>query len=264
MESRMFVDRCFNQRSAIAAMISALLVSVFTITLTTKVHAAAGGYQGLTSTRLLDTRSMQPVGPDGTIDVQVTGVAGIPTTGVSAVTLNVTATGATADGFVTVFPSGVSKPTTSNLNIRAGETGLTPTRVLDTRQTQAIGANATIDLKVGGNGGVPTSGVSAVVLNVTATGGSDETFLTVFPKGVTRPNASSLNVLRGQTVPNLVVAPVSADGSISIYNSVGSVNAIVDVTGWFGGTSFSALTPARILDTRTPSNRLGADAKIDL
>jgi WD40-like Beta Propeller Repeat len=146
----------------------------------------------------------------------------------------------------------------------SGYTGLTPARVLDTRASTAIGANATIDLKVGGNGGVPATGVSAVVLNVTATGGTDETFLTVYPKGVARPNASSLNVLRGQTVPNLVVAPVSADGSISIFNSVGSVNAIVDVAGWFGGTSFSALTPSRILDTRTPSSRLGADSKIDL
>ncbi len=302
---RAFVNRRQVNRSVIVAIISALLIPLLTVISSGTANAAAGGYQGLTPTRLLDTRSTQPVGPNGTIEVQVTGVAGIPATGVSAVTLNVTATRATADGFVTVFPSGVARPTTSNLNVRAGETrpnavvatvgangkvsifhdsgdldlivdvngwfpidsgytGLTPARVLDTRQTQPIGANGTIDLKVGGNGGVPASGVSAVVLNVTATGGSDETFLTVFPKGVAKPNASSLNVLKGQTVPNLVVAPVSSDGSISLFNSVGSVNVIVDVTGWFGGTSFSALTPSRILDTRTPSNRLGADSKIDL
>ena len=67
-------------------------------------------------------------------------------------------------------------------------------------------------MKVTGVGGVPSAGVSAVVLNVTATEASATTFLTVFPSGSACPMASNLNVERGQTVPNLVVAKVGADG----------------------------------------------------
>ena len=40
----------------------------------------------------------------------------------SAVVLNVTATEATADGFVTVWPCGDAMPTASNLNLKAGQT----------------------------------------------------------------------------------------------------------------------------------------------
>jgi len=51
---------------------------------------------------------------------------------------------------------------------------LTPSRLLDTRTgtgapATKLGAGASIDLTVVGAGGVPASGVAAVVLNVTAT-----------------------------------------------------------------------------------------------
>ena len=43
-------------------------------------------------------------------------------TDASAVVLNVTGTGATADGFLTVWPCGQPQPTASNLNLRTGGT----------------------------------------------------------------------------------------------------------------------------------------------
>ena len=137
---------------------------------------------------------------------------------------------------------------------------VTPTRVLDTRNGTGapqgqLGAGSTIDLQVTGAGGVPTSQVAAVVLNVTATDmvGPD-TFLTVFPTGAPRPFASTLNVTQGATVPNLVVARVGVDGKVSIYNSLGRVSVVADVQGWYsaagGGARYTALAPARVLDTR--------------
>ncbi len=45
--------------------------------------------------------------------------------------------------------------------------------------------------------------------------------------------ASNLNFLPGQTVPNLVVAPVGIDGSVDFFNgSPGSVQLIADVAGY--------------------------------
>ncbi|MEZ5135808.1 MAG: hypothetical protein R2699_12320 [Acidimicrobiales bacterium] len=84
------------------------------------------------------------------------------------------------------------------------------------------------EVKVTGVGGVPSTGVSAVVLNVTATGPTAASHLSVYPKpprstlyddqgsfgAGTIPSASNLNVVAGQTVPNLVVARVGAGGKV--------------------------------------------------
>ncbi|MDQ4107682.1 MAG: NHL repeat-containing protein, partial [Actinomycetota bacterium] len=96
---------------------------------------------------------------------------------------------------------------------------LAPGRVLDTRNgtggySKPVGPNATISLGVTGTAGVPVSGVSAVVLNVTVTEPSAGGFLNVFPSGTARPLASSVNFRPGQTVANLVVAKVGNDGGV--------------------------------------------------
>jgi hypothetical protein len=58
------------------------------------------------------------------------------------------------------------------------------------------------------------------------------TYLTVFP-GPTRPTASDLNLVQDQIKANLVVATLSANGKISIYNQSGNVNVVIDVLGWY-------------------------------
>ena len=149
----------------------------------------------------------------------------------------------------------------------AGGTGgarystLTPARILDTRigdgaPVGKVGPGATLALQVTGRGGVPASGVSAVVLNVTATEPTTVSYLTAWPSGTTRPLASNLNYTAGQTVPNLVVVPVGAGGGVSLYNNHGSVHLVADVAGWYGpeggasGAQYSSVVPARLLDTR--------------
>jgi hypothetical protein len=128
---------------------------------------------------------------------------------------------------------------------------------------------------------VPSTGVSAVVLNVTVTNPSARSFLTVYPSDAGRPLASNINFVKGQTVPNRVIVAVSASpgGKVSFYNQSGTVDVIADVGGWFTdssnpsatGSEFVGVTPARIVDTRdgtglvnglgglgpTPSTRLG-------
>ena len=120
-----------------------------------------------------------------------------------------------------------------------------------------LAAGQTLDLQVTGRGGVPSSGVGAVVLNVTATGPTTTGFLTVFPTGVTRPNASNLNFNAGETIPNRVMVGVGTGGKVSIFNPAGTTNVVADVNGWFtdstaGGTGswFTPVTPTRILDSR--------------
>jgi hypothetical protein len=147
---------------------------------------------------------------------------------------------------------------------------LAPVRVLDTRvgvgaPTARVGAKGSIDLRVTGVAGVPAAGVTSVVLNVTAAGASGpQSFLTVWPKGTTRPLASNLNFTGGVSVPNLVVARVGDGGSVSIFNDSGTVDVVADVQGWYSnavdavGSSFVPLNPARLLDTRAGTGTGGA------
>jgi len=82
-----------------------------------------GSFTPVTPRPFLDTRSglgagRSKVGPGGTITVTVPGLPA----GVSSVALNVTATGETASsGYVTVWPYGSNRPTTSSLNYTAGK-----------------------------------------------------------------------------------------------------------------------------------------------
>jgi len=153
-----------------------------------------------------------------------------------------------------------------------------PNRVLDTRDgtggvTGPVGAGQSVSLQVTGVDGVP-AGVTAVVLNVTATEGTKNSFLSVYPVGSGVPSASSLNFAAGHNVPNLVTVQVGADGKVSFYNSSGSVQVVADLAGYFvsggpqtGGVSDST-GPTRILDTRNGTGAakapIGADQSIAL
>ncbi len=142
---------------------------------------------------------------------------------------------------------------------------LAPSRILDTRSaigvssTLPVPANGTLDLNVAGFGGVPATGVSAVVLNVTAAEALAPGFVTVWPAGRARPTSSSLNVTAvGQDIANLVIVPLGAAGKVSLYTQAGT-HMVADVEGWFGDDTqdlstaglFEPLAPARVLDTRS-------------
>ena len=138
--------------------------------------------------------------------------------------------------------------------------GLTPARVLDTRvgngaPAGTVGRRSELSVPVTGRGGVPSTGVAAVVLNVTVTEPTAESFVTVWPSDQPRPWASNLNMVAGQTMPNLVIAKVSPDGRVSLYNNEGSTHLVADVVGWLPtGSGYHGLVPARLLDTREPGD----------
>ena len=92
-----------------------------------------------------------------------------------------------------------------------------------------------VTLKVLGRGGrVPASGVSAVALNVAITQPSRPSHLTVFPAGVNAPNTANLNFTAGQTISNMVIAKIGANGSVSFRLNAGEAHLVVDIAGWFG------------------------------
>ena len=117
-------------------------------------------------------------------------------------------------------------------------TSVVPARILDTRSgvgapAVPVGPASTLQVQVTGRGGVPATGVAAVVLNVTATQPTATSFLTAWPTGLPLPLAANLNYVPNLTVPNLVVVKVGAGGRINLYNNSGSTHLVADVAGWY-------------------------------
>ncbi len=230
-----------------------------------------------------------------------------------------TVTGPTAPSFVTVWPTGQTRPNASNINFKANQTvpnlvtvkvgqvpgqlagttdldvslfnsagstdlvadvagyygdgtdaagstfvPVSPQRLMDTRTGGgSLGPGGARDLTVGGVNGVPAD-AKAVVLNVTVTGPTAPSFLTVYPQGTSTPNASNLNFVRGQTVPNLVTVQLGPTGAVTFFNMFGSTQVIADLEGYFtaegdtSGSHFFPLVNHRILDTRTNMGGISA------
>lgn len=229
----------------------------------------------------LVTVQKTPISGGTAVQVHVTGVAGVPA-GVGAVSLNVGATNSAAGGFITVYPCG-TRDLVSSVDFAAGETvsnaviatvaadgnvcfyssatadlvvdingwfsatsdftGVTPTRVFDTRAGESPDAVRTVTkAKIGGAvilevkvtdlaGRVPATGVSAVSLNVAVANPAAAGFVTVHPCGALNLVAS-LNYAAGQTVSNAVLVPVSATGTVCFYSMV-PTDIVVDLNGWF-------------------------------
>jgi hypothetical protein len=91
---------------------------------------------------------------------------------------------------------------------------------------------------------------SAVVLNLTATNPAADGYLSIYPCGQPAPNASNVNYLTGQTVPNLTVTKVGAGGRVCV-TSYTTADVIADLAGWYpAGADYTPIQPLRILDTR--------------
>lgn len=151
---------------------------------------------------------------------------------------------------------------------------LTPARLVDTRTAGApLSPGGVLSVPIVGKGGVPATGVTAVVANVTAVDASQAHYFTVYPGGTGRPGTSNINGGPGRAVPNLVVIGVGGNGAIEVFNSHGTTHCLVDVFGYFTTESddadrFVAVTPARLFDTRTgdgaTAGKLGHLAPIEI
>ena len=182
-----------------------------------------------------------PPGSPGFVDVQVETSLGTSSTGGS-------------DGFV-YTTSGAYHP-------------LTPARIEDTRagsglpgSGQAPGPGGVLDVQVAGVGGVPAIGAAGVLINLTVTDTTEQSYVTAFPAGVAVPSTSSIDFQAQDTKANLVEVALGRGGQISIYNQGGTTQVVVDVEGWYdsgqptsGAGLYNPLTPARIADTRPGSN----------
>jgi len=134
--------------------------------------------------------------------------------------------------------------------------------VLETRDgtggvTGARGANTTTSFQALGVGGIPTSGVSGLVVRISAAAPTAAGYLTVFADGTTRPSVSMVTFSAGQTLSNFAVVAPAANGKLSVYNSLGNTHVRVEVQGYFTSTSTGStggevpIPQVRAVDTTT-------------
>lgn len=134
-----------------------------------------------------------------------------------------------------------------------------PSRVLDTRRTgEGITAGTTLAVPVAGVAGVPRTGASAVVVNLTAVAPTRTGWITAHADRTPRPEVSNLNLNPGLTQSNLAVVPIGRNGRIALYNgSSAPAHTLADVVGYVVAGAPSAPgsyvplpAPTRVLDTR--------------
>lgn len=153
-----------------------------------------------------------------------------------------------------------------------------PRRFADTRSNNRPLTGGTFrDFQIGGVNGLPSTGISSVVLNITVVSPTANGYLTAYPSGTARPTASSLNFNKGWTGANLVTVRAGTggfNGKVRLLASAGYTHVLVDVVGYYrnaAGTSstpgaygsFHAFEPYRLYDSRR-SSKVGGYEIFDL
>jgi hypothetical protein len=200
-------------------------------------------YKPLTPVRLLDTRVNN--GLTGAFaantprSVQITGRGGIPASGVVAITANLTVTGQTRAGYVSVTPNPTASPTTSTINFPTGD-------------TRANGL--TIPLSTSGKVAAvykASSGTTHLVLDVTGyyvTGSSGLRFYPLEPGRILDTRATTMTLLTGKFTSSSARTLVTG-GHFGVPATALAVTGNLTVTGQSKG-GYVSVTKSK---TNTPS-----------
>lgn len=132
-----------------------------------------------------------------------------------------------------------------------------PSRLFDTRsghgtRSGKLGHLQALDVQVSGKSGVPKSGATAVVMNLTVTEPEAPGHVTMSPAGAATPDTSNVNFYANDTVPNLTICKLGTGGRITLNGAGGNRHVLADVFGYFAsnGDRLRASPPRRVLDTR--------------
>lgn len=292
--------------AAVAAATSAPPATSVPAAASAPATPGAGAYKAIIPVRILATHSGLGVAkgavPAGrAITVRVAGRGGLPTTGMSAVVLSVTALAPSGHGAVLVYPAGATRPKTTNLEfshgraasdlvlVRPGHGGkvilrvdgsghvqlavdvegyvldggstvgsggiraVPAKRVVDTQIGRgvakgAVSAGHAITVRVAGRGGLPTSGLSAVLVTVTALAPTGHGGVVVYPAGGALPKTADLQFAHRRPVSELVLVPLGGGGRLALrVDGSGHTQLAVDVNGYVRGSG--ATQPGGVIPT---------------
>jgi hypothetical protein len=175
-----------------------------------------------------------------------------------------------ASGTADAVPAPAAAATTASTGLPAadvpepgGYRAVAAARLVDTRTTGTrLARGASLPVPVLGRQGVPSAGVGAVQLHVTAVGATRASHLTVHPSDAA-PTTSSVNFEASRPVANTVTVRPGADGAVTVTNGGSDVDVVVDLVGWFAAPSGSlgegvhAVSPRRVWDSRATGRPVG-------
>lgn len=180
---------------------------------------AAGAFAPLSPTRIVDTRAgtgaAGPIAAGKTVDVQVSGRGGIPTSGAGAAVLNVTVTAPTAAGYLSTFPTGAARAQVSSLNFVGRQT-------VANLVTVRLGAGGKVSLFNGSPGTVQLlADVAGYYL--AGTGNQPGTFSPVVPARLLDTRPAGVAALSKTPVGTASRSPIAAGGYDSVVLNVTAV-----------------------------------------
>ena len=134
-------------------------------------------------------------------------------------------------------------------------------RVMDTRTgtggySTPMVANVVRAIPIAGVAGVPTTGVNAVAVSVTAVVATGAGTVSLGASDAGTPSGTALIYNSGDSVSNTALVAVGADGKVNVVSN-NAVDLVVDLQGYFttstttAGSGFVALPGTRIVDTRS-------------
>ena len=142
-----------------------------------------------------------------------------------------------------------------------------PATLLDTRgtstttKTDGTATTAATPLKAGETRNIKvtdqraiTDATRAAIIHVRVVKPTTQTNLTLWASGELRPNTASISFVAGETLTRQVTVPVGNDGSISIYNSAGDTNVVLEMVGSYAEyteTTFNGFNAATTINTPT-------------
>ena len=129
-------------------------------------------------------------------------------------------------------------PVAAHADSTAGVFVPTQGRVVDTRSglggySTPLPVGTTRTFQVTGLAGVPTTGVTAVSVTLTAVNEAGSGYLSASASGAGTPTGTALNYNSNYTVSNTAMLAVGSDGKIAVTAQGASTNLLIDVQGYF-------------------------------
>ena len=164
--------------------------------------AVGGRLGGIEKGRVLDTRlgiggSSVRLGPGETLDLQLAGNGGVPASGAGSVVMNVAVTNTTAPSYLTVYPSGESRPLAANLTWLPGETA-------SNRVIAKLGTNGRVTL-------YNPAGLTDIIIDTTGWFADGPALL-----GAPYASLTPARILDTRTGTGGIIGPIPAGGTVDV------------------------------------------------
>lgn len=237
-------------RAAVVGLLTAGILTAGVPSDAVEATSSIRAYVPITPARILDTRQVgsSSISHGRSVDLRIAGVQPIPSTAV-AVSLNVTVTRPTGDGYLTVWPAAAERPTASNLNFVASET--VPNLV-----TVGIGANGSISLF-----GFLYSGTGKVDVIVDVTGWYAGGFNPINPVRImdTRSGLGGIALAPGESrelqVEGREGLPSGSLSAVALnVTVVGPTSDVGYLTIWPAGTSMPTASSLNFVSNEVAAN----------